>query len=100
MLAIPRARLVILQGVSHFAMLPDPGQFNDALDRRSLRLSRRHIIAAKAAINVLRRAGGTAGPSQVRREPSIKTPISVGRQINDRSRRHSSKSLYWNPPSF
>ena len=30
-LAIPRARLVILQGVSHFAMLQDPGQFNDAL---------------------------------------------------------------------
>jgi pimeloyl-ACP methyl ester carboxylesterase len=30
-LAIPRARLVVLPGVSHFAMLQDPGQFNQAL---------------------------------------------------------------------
>ena len=30
-LAIPRARLVMLPGVSHFAMLQDPGQFNQAL---------------------------------------------------------------------
>jgi pimeloyl-ACP methyl ester carboxylesterase len=30
-LAIPHARLVMLPGVSHFAMLQDPGQFNRAL---------------------------------------------------------------------
>jgi pimeloyl-ACP methyl ester carboxylesterase len=30
-LAIPRARLVMLPEVSHFAMLQDPGQFNQAL---------------------------------------------------------------------
>ncbi len=30
-LAIPRARLVMLPGVSHFAMLQNPGQFNRAL---------------------------------------------------------------------
>ena len=29
--AIPRGRLVMLPGVSHFAMLQDPGQFNKAL---------------------------------------------------------------------
>jgi pimeloyl-ACP methyl ester carboxylesterase len=30
-LAILHARLVMLPGVSHFAMLQDPGQFNRAL---------------------------------------------------------------------
>jgi pimeloyl-ACP methyl ester carboxylesterase len=30
-IAIPRGRLVMLPGVSHFAMLQDPDQFNQAL---------------------------------------------------------------------